>query len=137
MDYKVNFKTKTMEWKTKYNNLVNDFENFKSNILKPEYIGTTKSVVENTKNSFVFQLKNNDHNGIYLFTYGNCMVLIPIYNLQEGIEYKIAMSIRKADNGVNNVVLTYVVDGNYLVLYNYDNLIPLDYDGYLFRIKLY
>ena len=33
MDYKVNFKTKTMEWKTKYNSLVNHIENDKQSKL--------------------------------------------------------------------------------------------------------
>ena len=43
MDYKVNFKTKTMEWKTKYNGLVDKVNNKKMYI----YIGTFTPDMQN------------------------------------------------------------------------------------------
>lgn len=50
MDYKVNFKTKTMEWKTKYNGLVNkvqEIENKVNNKKMYIYIGTFTPTIQN------------------------------------------------------------------------------------------
>lgn len=133
MDYKVNFKTKTNEWKTKYNKLIEDIPN----ILKPVFIESSISALVGEYKQFAFDLVQDDNNGLYLFTYGNCMILLPCYNLLENVEYKVSASLLNGEGQYSVRVLTYKIHANILYIYSKENIIPVGYTGYLFRIKLY
>lgn len=135
MDYKVNFKTKIMEWKTKYNKLVEDLDI--DNLLKPVLIEKVKIAIYGSldKNAAVFNIGNNIK-GVYMFTYGYCMVLIPIYNPVENTVYKIAAALVDGNGNYAVKVLSYYYSNGKLIIFNNEDYMPINWDAYLFRIKL-
>lgn len=135
MNYKVDFKTKTMEWKTKYNALVNIID--PDNLLKPVLVENVKiaNYESLSKNAAVFNVGTNIK-GVYMFTYGYCMVLIPIYNPTENTVYRIASAIVDSGGNYSVKILSYFYSSGKIVIFNNENLLPANWDAYLFRIKL-
>jgi len=111
-------------------------------VLTPTTIGTFVSElgVGGTEfKGFTFELDSEDYNGLYMFTYGNTMILLPVYNLVNGTEYKVSAAILNGEGGYVSRILTYRFNSTNgeLYIYQKENLIPIGYTGYLFRIKLY
>ena len=73
MNYKVDFKTKTMEWKTKYNALVNIID--PDNLLKPVLVENVKiaNYESLSKNAAVFNVGTT-----LLFFKSSSQVLLPL-----------------------------------------------------------
>ena len=76
-------------------------------------------------------------NGLYVFTFGNAMNLIPIYGAQANTQYKISGMINNGDDSFSNVILSYNYTGTKLQFYCVRSTIPTGYTAYLFRIKLF
>ena len=83
------------------------------------------------------ELEENDINGLYIFTYANCMVMLPIYNPVEDTEYKVAACLCNSEGSYQVKVLTYLIEDNFIFIYNKENYIPTGYTAYLSKIKLY
>lgn len=100
--------------------------------------GTSIADVGSTgHNGFSFYV-GTDRNGIYTFTYGNCIVQLPIYDLLVNTEYKVAAALVDGDGNYANKVLTYKIDSsNNLLIYQKQDYIPVGWTGYLSKIKLY
>ena len=77
--------------------------------------------------------------GLYIFTYGYCMILLPIYGISSGVEYKVAAAILDEYGSYSNLILTYKWNqsNGKLYVYNKNNKIPTGYGAYLFKVKLY
>ena len=109
------------------------------NAFTPGYIGQATSN-PNTYGyiGFGFNVSgdNTQVNGLYMFTYGNSTVLLPIYNITRDIEYKTAAALLDESGGYRHAVLTYVLTDNGLFIYQKEGIIPRGYTGYLFKIKL-
>ena len=77
--------------------------------------------------------------GLYIFTYGYCMILLPIYGISTGVEYKVAAAILDEYGSYSNLILTYKWNQSTgkLYVYNKNNKIPTGYTAYLFKVKLY
>ena len=89
---------------------------------------------------------SNGKNGLYIFTYGNCYVLIPIYNPTLGTEYKVAGTLVDSNGSYTVKTLTYKavvttvtssVKRLDLKIYQKENIIPTGYTAYIFYIPLY
>ena len=121
------------------NNLI-PYETWVSNAsLTPELIGSSL-IVSNIVDQFKgvsFNVNLNDYNGYYFFTYGNCMMSVPIYNLTEGTEYKVAGAMVDINGQYGVKLLTYKYQSGVLYFYQKENYMPLGYTAYLFKIKLY
>ena len=115
-----------------------------NNILKPEFIGsvTTTSInipgVSNYNGAeFNLGVNPTELNGLYVFTFGKAMNLIPIYGITSNTQYKISGMINNGDDSFSNVVLSYNYTGQKLQFYCVRNPIPIGYTAYLYKIKLY
>lgn len=113
-------------------------------LLRPEFIGsvTTASInipgVSNYNGAeFNLGVNSTELNGLYVFTFGNAMNLIPIYGITSNTQYKISGMINNGDDSFSNVVLSYNYTGQKLQFYCVRNLIPIGYTAYLYKIKLY
>lgn len=107
-------------------------------LLTPHAVGSaTTSANVNGYNGAQFSI--GDNNGLYFFTYGKCSVMIPVYGLVAGTEYKIASALNGGGQaGYQVKVLTYRLTGDGdLQIYQKENFIPTGYTAYLMRIKLY
>ena len=100
--------------------------------------GQTKSNV-NGYNGATFTIGTSGYNGIYIFTYGNCFVFLPIYGITANKEYKIAASLVNSAGSYTCKVLTYryVSSSGTLQIYQKENYIPTGYGCALFKVKLY
>ena len=100
---------------------------------------------ENVYNGVAYKIASSvseNYKGFYVFTYANCMVTIPVYNLQLDREYKVAACLCNSSGSYQVKVLTYYITVNalgdvYLVIYNKENFIPVDWTTYLLKIALY
>lgn len=113
-------------------------EEWVQGLLTPNAVGSaTTSANVNGYNGAQFTI--GDNNGLYFFTYGNCSVMIPVYGLVAGTEYKIASALNGGGQaGFQVKVLTYRLTGDGdLQIYQKENFIPTGYTAYLMRIKLY
>ncbi len=83
----------------------------------------------------------SDVKGLFIFTYGNCMVLLPIYGLTENTEYKVAAALVNSGGSYATKVLTYrltlVGKTATLQIYNKENYIPTGYGAAVYKIPLY
>ena len=79
----------------------------------------------------------SDYNGLYIFTYANCMILLSCYNMTDNTKYKTCACLMDQDGSYSNKILTYKKLENTLYIYNKENIIPSGYTAYLFRVKLY
>ena len=106
--------------------------------LTPELIGQSTIILDETMEykHISFNI-GEDHNGLYLFTYAYCMIPLFIYDLQDGIEYKTSAALCSAEGEYKIKVLTYKIVGNQLTIYQKENYMPVNFVGYLFKIKLY
>lgn len=137
-----------------FNNQPMASKNYTNDLLKPTLVGTATSaananagIEEGSYKGFVFELPytndTSELNGLYLFTFGNCNIMFTLYNLDvsgDPIKYKVAAALYNNTTGAYEVkVLTYAYnDANqWLCLYSKQNIIPVDWTGYLFRIKLF
>ena len=113
---------------------------YAQNLLKPIAVGTgqTTSGINNYNGaSFNLGLKTLNYNGLYIFTYGNCMILLPVYNLTDGTEYKVSAALVGGGGSYTSKVLTYRLNGRYLQIYNKENYIPTGYGCALFKVALF
>lgn len=108
-------------------------------LLTPSAVGTGTLTKANVNGYNGAQFTIGDNNGLYFFTYGNCSVMIPVYGLVAGTEYKIASALNGGGQaGYQVKVLTYrLTSGGDLQIYQKENFIPTGYTAYLMRIKLY
>lgn len=108
-------------------------------LLTPSAIGiTTTSSNVNGYNGAEFPVGASP-DGLYVFTYGNCMVLLPVAGLVAGTEYKTAsVLVGSGDAGFQLKVLTYrLTSENGLQIYQKENFIPTGWTAYLTKIALY
>lgn len=109
--------------------------------LTPSSIGsvTTTTITAGTGNfaGAQFTVGSSNYNGLYIFTYGNCMILIPLYNPVTGTEYKISAALLNTSSSYDQYVLTYRFTGSMLQIYQKQNVIPTGYTAYLFKVALY
>ena len=100
--------------------------------------GQTKSNV-NGYTGATFTIGTSGYGGLYIFTYGNCMILLPIYGLTANTEYKVAASLVNSYGSYSCKVLTYryVSSSGTLQIYQKENYIPTGYGCALFKVKLY
>jgi len=107
--------------------------------LTPGLVGTATTASNiNGYNGAYFNIGTTNNGGLYIFTYGNCMVLLPVYGLTVGSEYKVSACLVSASGSYENRVLTYrVTSSGNLQIYQKQNFIPTNYMSYLFKVKLY
>ena len=126
--------------------------------LTPELVGTeTSGEVTwgdgNTNNGFRFTLAEGIPSselssvwGLYIFTYGNCMIMIPLYGAQSSVAYAVSAALVGSGGSYQVKVLRYEML-NYddmhggrdikLQFFERNDFIPTGYTGYLFKVKLY
>lgn len=107
-----------------------------------KYIGSTTtnllSIESNNYKGAVFDIDQNDYAGIYTFTYGNCMVVLPIKNLTANTSYKIAATLVDGNGNYATKILTYRTNGSgKLYIYDKTNYMATGYTAYLFKVKIY
>lgn len=115
-------------------------KSYAQGLLTPTAVGTGQTAANvNGYNGALFSLglKTINFNGLYIFTYGNCMVLLPVYNLTDGTEYKVSAALVNSGGSYATKVLTYRINGRYLQVYNKENYIPTGYGCALFKVTLY
>jgi len=90
-------------------------------------------------NGAEFTIGTTGIGGLYIFTYGYCMILLPIYSLSSGVDYKVSAAILDSYGSYNTQVLTYRWDSSSgkLRIFQKNNTIPTGYGAYLFKVKLY
>ena len=100
---------------------------------------TTTLAIEGTNyKGAIFDIDQNDYAGMYTFTYGNCMVILPIKNLTANTSYKIAATLVDSGGNYTVIVLTYRTNGSgKLYIYDKTNYMATGYTAYLFRVKIY
>lgn len=110
--------------------------------LTPTLVGTGKIVanVIDEYNGVAISIPDLSEtgNGIYLFTYAYCMIFLPVYGFEPNRDYKIAATLCDINGSYKVKVLTYRCgEDNKLYIYQKENYMPVGFDTYLFKIKLY
>ena len=107
--------------------------------LTPAPVGQAKTIadVDHTEhNGIIFNI-GDDWKGLYVFTYGYCMIPLFVYGLSEGVVYKTSATLLSSGGEYKVKVLSYYIRNKKLIIYQGEDYIPVGYDGYLFKIKLY
>ena len=125
---------------------------FATNLLSPSLVGagTTANITLGdgpSHNGFEIDLGTTSYdNGLYIFTYGNCMVMLPIYNAQLKTVYHTSATLVNSSGSFAVKDLRYMVydwgSAEYgyhmtLKIWEANDYMPIGYTGYLFKIKLY
>jgi hypothetical protein len=78
-------------------------------------------------------------NGIYVFTYGNCMISLVAYGLTSETEYKTSACLVDGSGNYKVKVLTYkyVSALGKMYIYSKENYMPQGWGAALYKIKLY
>lgn len=113
-------------------------KSYAQGLLTPTAVGQTQTVANvNGYNGASFNIGTLGFFGLYIFTYGNCMVLLPVYNLTAGTEYKVTAVLVNSAGSYASKVLTYRFYRGFLAIYNKENYIPTGYGCALFKVALY
>lgn len=110
-----------------------------SDLLKPTLIGQTLIADNAGYNTAVFDINVNDMNGIYVFTYGNCMIPLVAYGLTSETEYKTSACLVDGSGNYKVKVLTYKYASalGKMYIYSKENYMPQGWGAALYKIKLY
>ena len=104
--------------------------------LTPSAIGMSQTKVVDSYTGATFTI-GSDYQGIYIFTYGNCMIPLILYGMQESVDYKTSAALLNSQGSYQVKVLTYRKEGTTLKIFNKESFIPTGYIAYLFKVKLY
>lgn len=104
--------------------------------LTPSATGMSQTKAIDSYTGATFTI-GSDYQGIYIFTYGNCMIPLILYGMQESVDYKTSAALLNSLGSYQVKVLTYRKEGTTLKIFNKESFIPTGYVAYLFKVKLY
>lgn len=119
-------------------------------LLKPIFIGEATTTIlsiigeddPHTGSKFVVDFA--DRNGLYIYIYGNCVNLIPVYGVNNTTKYNISACLKSLEGEFSVQVLSYQFerqgahpDKADFKIFSNEDIIPIEYESSLYRIKLY